>query len=497
MKSLKMGKMLGTIRRKNTNGAGDDPQGDGPEAVASRAVVCQGTRLQILLRIRRPQRLGRRGASPPPIVESAESSPAAAAECARLIRKYLKKDYWTRPSYQYNAIMLMRILADNPGQTFTRNMDQKFADTMKDLLRNGRDLSVMQMLMESLNTFETTKAWDEGLKTVIDMWKKEKEKAQKGGWQPQPPLVQQARNAPPFASPPNANPHSQNYFSRQHQSRKLPDPIELASRLEEARTSAKLLQQVVTNTPPGEVLNNDLIKEFADRCTSASRSVQGYMAAENPTPDNDTMESLIDTNEQLQTALSLHQRAMLNARKHAGLGAPAETPSPQESTGPQPNGAGSHQRPTPPLIETDDEEYAPPAMPPRKSNGKGKEREYDNSIAGPSRSHTPRAEEDPFKDPQPDNYSSGAAGGSGSAGATGGGASSGSYLNEDTRLSFEPFHPGFNATPSYLGRQDSSVGKETMHGAAGGEDRMPRIPDDENVSDAAQQKSKGPTMYRY
>ena len=116
----------------------------------------------------------------PPIVESAESSPAAAAECARLVRKYLKKDYWTRPSYQYNAIMLMRILADNPGQTFTRNMDQKFADTMKDLLRNGRDLSVMQMLMESLNTFETTKAWDEGLKTVIDMWKKEKEKAQKG-----------------------------------------------------------------------------------------------------------------------------------------------------------------------------------------------------------------------------------------------------------------------------------------------------------------------------
>jgi len=76
--------------------------------------------------------------------------------------------------------MLMRILADNPGQTFTRNMDQKFADTMKDLLRNGRDLSVMQMLMESLNTFESTKAWDEGLKPVIDMWKKEKEKAQKG-----------------------------------------------------------------------------------------------------------------------------------------------------------------------------------------------------------------------------------------------------------------------------------------------------------------------------
>ncbi|KAK8067841.1 hypothetical protein PG996_006953 [Apiospora saccharicola] len=487
MKSLKMGKMLGTIRRKNTNGSNDDPQGDGPEAVASRAVksFCESGG---------PNASGDEVLHLPPIVESAESSPAAAAECARLVRKYLKKDYWTKPSYQYNAIMLMRILADNPGQTFTRNMDQKFADTMKELLRNGRDPSVLQMLMESLNTFESTKSWDEGLKTVIDMWKKEKDKASKGGRYPQAPMPQQAMGTPPFASPQNQNPHSQNYFARQHQSRKLPDPVELASRLEEARTSAKLLQQVVTNTPPGEVLDNELIKEFAERCTSASRSVQGYMSAENPTPDNDTMESLIDTNEQLQTALSLHQRAMLNARKHAGLGAPAETPSPQDSTGPQPNGVGLHQRPTQPPINTEDEElYDPPSMPPRKTNGKGKEREFDNSIAGPSRSHTPRVEEDPFADPQPDSRSSGA-GGSGSAAAPGG---SSGHLNEDTRLAFEPFHPGFNATPSYLGRQDSSVGKETMHGAGGGEERMPRVPDEENISDTAQQKSKGPTMYRY
>ncbi|KAK7946473.1 uncharacterized protein PG986_010794 [Apiospora aurea] len=489
MKSLKMGKMLDTIRRKNTNGASDDPQGDGPEAVASRAVksFCESGG---------PQASGDEVLHLPPIVESAESSPAAAAECARLVRKYLKRDYWTKPSYQYNAIMVMRILVDNPGEVFTRNMDQKFADTVKELLRNGRDPSVMQMLMESLNTFESTRSWDEGMKPLIDMWRREKEKASKGGRYPQPPMgQQQSLNTPPFAPSPNPTTHSQNYFARQHQSRKLPDPVELASRLEEARTSAKLLQQVVTNTPPGEVLDNELIKEFADRCTSASRSVQGYMSAENPTPDNDTMESLIDTNEQLQTALSLHQRAMLNARKHAGLGGPTESSSPQDPTGPQPNGVSSNQRPTPPLINTDDEElYEPPPMPPRKTNGKGKEREYDNPIAGPSRSHTPRAEEDPFKDPQPDSHSSGA-GGSGSAAAPGG--SSGAYLNEDTRLAFEPFHPGFSATPSYLGRQDSSVGKETMHGAAGGEDRMPRIPDDESVSDTTQQKNKGPTVYRY
>lgn len=113
----------------------------------------------------------------PPIVESAESSPAAAAECARVIRRFLKKDSWSRPSYQYNALMLTRILSDNPGQTFTRNFDSKFVDTLKDLLRNGRDLSVRQMLMETLDQFESQKSWDEGLAGVIEMWKKEKEKA--------------------------------------------------------------------------------------------------------------------------------------------------------------------------------------------------------------------------------------------------------------------------------------------------------------------------------
>lgn len=115
----------------------------------------------------------------PSIVESAESSPAAAAECARLIRKFLKKEAWSKPAYQYNALMLVRILADNPGQTFTRNLDAKFADTLKELLRGGRDLSVRQFLMETLDQFEHQKGWDEGLAVVLEMWRKEKDKAYK------------------------------------------------------------------------------------------------------------------------------------------------------------------------------------------------------------------------------------------------------------------------------------------------------------------------------
>lgn len=93
----------------------------------------------------------------------------------------MKRDNWSKPSFQYNAIMLMRILADNPGPTFTRNIDQKCVDTMKDVLRSSRDPSVVQMLMETLTAFENTKAYDEGLALLLEMWKKEKEKAQKAG----------------------------------------------------------------------------------------------------------------------------------------------------------------------------------------------------------------------------------------------------------------------------------------------------------------------------
>ncbi|KAI1392193.1 uncharacterized protein F4822DRAFT_118809 [Hypoxylon trugodes] len=477
MKSLKMSKVLGTIRKKNSsNGVGTPTatEGEGPEATATRCVksfIESGS-----------NHAGDEVLFLPPIVDAAESSPAAAAECARLIRKYLKRDYWTKPSYQYNAIMLIRILADNPGQTFTRNVDQKFADTAKELLRHVRDPSVRQMMMETLDSFENTKAYDEGLSIIIDMWKKEKERAQKqfGGRTPQPPMPR-TMNAPPFDA------HSQNYFARSHSNRKLPNPVELASRLEEARTSAKLLQQVVTNTPPVEVLSNDLIKEFADRCTSASRSIQMYMTAEDPAPDNDTMESLIDANEQLQASLSLHQRAMLNARKLVAV------MDPQSQSQSQPRPSQSLDPVSPVESDRNSNGLEPPPVPARKPNGKGKEREYEPAVAGPSRTHTPigETEDDPFRDPEPEpsGSRSHAAGGS----STGGGA----YLDEP-RLAFEPFHPGFESTPSYMDRQESALGKEAMHGAGGAasDARHSRDDDDDSDYDATPQKQKEP-IYRY
>ncbi|KAK3695571.1 hypothetical protein B0T22DRAFT_455680 [Podospora appendiculata] len=475
-------KVLGTIKKRPTFGGTDsstpDPNGDSPEATAARYVrqFCEASGANS----------GDDVTCLPPIVDAAESSPAAAAECARLIRKFLHRDYWSKPSYQYNAIMLIRILSDNPGPTFTRNFDKKFVDAAKELLRSGRDQSVRQMLMETLDSFENTKGYDEGLGLIIGMWRKEKEKAYKAyGGRPQQPDPR-TFNAPPFPNPADA--HHQNYFSRAHSNRKLPKPIELANRLEEARTSAKLLEQVVACTPPSEVLSNDLIKEFADRCLSASRSIQGYMTADSPAPDNDTMESLIDTNEQLQSALNQHQRAMLNAKKQLGLGV-------ERSSNPSPSPPSLHNEPNRPsgtwarasaASSSSQPSLPPPPVPsmkPAVGNGKGKATAADwdaSPVAGPSRSNngTPHHDEDdPFRD-QPESSASSsrrvaAAGGSGA--------------DDTPRYVYEPYHPGFNSHGKGPAAEPvTPVSDDGLY-------------DDENAAyrDAAATGKKGDPVYRY
>jgi hypothetical protein len=263
----------------------------------------------------------------------------------------------------------------------------------------------------------------------------------------------------PQAFNPYQQPHLQAYNQpRPNHGKRLPDPVELANRLEEARTSAKLLEQVVACTPPSEVLANELIKEFSDRCASASRSVQGYMAAENPAPDNDTLESLIDTNEQLQQALNHHRRAVLQAKKQLGGG---DARSSTSSPAPHLPSPVEHSRAAAAAA-------AVPPVPARKlvagssSNGNGKGKAttldlYDSAaIAGPSRSAsgTPRNRtddddddddgQDPFRDPPPEpHYSSSGkpTAGSSSSRPVGGGA----LGDGPPRLSFEPFHPGFGS----------------------------------------------------
>jgi hypothetical protein len=251
----------------------------------------------------------------------------------------------------------------------------------------------------------------------------------------------------------------QNYFARNHTSKRLPDTVQLAARLEEARTSANLLSQVVGHTPPHEILANDLIKEFADRCQSASRSIQGYMVANDPTPDNDTMENLIDTNEQLQSALNTHQRAVLSARKQLGIGerTSADTPSPVLPV--EANG----KRPGVPHMASSGSN-APPL--PVRNNGKGKETDVFVPPAGPppgkGKDLPDEPSEDPFRDPEPSSSKAG--------------PSSSYAAPDEQRFAFEPFHPGFQSTQSYVDRQDSAVGKVHMHGASASSSSTPAPP---------------------
>lgn len=110
-------------------------------------------------------------------MEAAESNPATAREGALCIQRYLGKEYNSRAYAQYNAIMLIRILNDNPGPTFTRNFDASFVKTVKELLREGQDLSVQQMLRETLDSLQSKQKDNETLGLILEMWKKEKAKS--------------------------------------------------------------------------------------------------------------------------------------------------------------------------------------------------------------------------------------------------------------------------------------------------------------------------------
>lgn len=251
-------------------------------------------------------------------------------------------------------------------------------------------------------------------------------------------------NAPPFDQ------HNQNYFSRTHSTnRPLPAPHELSSRVEEARTSAKLLTQLCQSTPPTEFLENDLIREFADRCLSASRSIQGYIVAQDPPPDNDTMLTLIETNEQLALAMSKHQRGVLMARKTLGISS-ENGPSTRNS----PEAAASFAPPPGPPPS----QNKPPAMPPRQPAPVSAQPTTQESRIQPTARNVPNSRvseplEDPFRDPTVTT------------------ANDPPFPADNRppadqfhdRLGVEPYHPGFHPTQSYMGRQDSAVGKVVMH----------------------------------
>ena len=403
----------------------------------------------------------------PTIVESAVASPTAAAAAAQQIRKFLSKENYERPHVQYNAVMLIRILADNPGQSFTKNLDKQFADTCKHLLRQQEDKSVSQILRESLDSMEREKAYDTNLNTLFAMWRKEKGYMANAAKQVGPRRL----NAPAW----NGQQISGGFSEGGHRSRSkgLPPPIELAGRIEEARTSAKLLLQLVQSTPANELIGNELVKEFAERCTAAQRSVQGYIACDNPSPDDDTMLTLIETNEQLSLAASKHQRAILQARRAIGASPsppvpgntynnnnysalPTRAPPPATTSSPPPAQPTAPQSeiPTLPSLGLESNEPKPNMaagykkddlpLPPALQAGPGRPRSNSNAAQEP--------EDDPFADHH--TYAAPAGAPPGQSGAS-------APVN-----GYTPYRQSYQPTPSYLGRQESAANNITMHGAA-------------------------------
>ncbi|KAF1364521.1 hypothetical protein EJ07DRAFT_172543 [Lizonia empirigonia] len=412
---------LGSLMRKRSSqGIATDSNADTPDANAARGVrlFCESAAANS----------GEEVLHLPTIVEAAESSPSAAAAAASQIRRFLSKENYKTPHVQYNAIMLIRILADNPGPSFTKNFDKNFADTVKHLLRDGKDPSVAQILTETLDALERDKAFDTNLNILFTMWRKEKGLMENAAKQMGPRRL----NAPAWST-------------GQHFSgvKRIAPPAELAGRIEEARTSAKLLLQLVQSTPPNELIGNELVKEFAERCTSAQRSVQGYIACDNPAPDDDTMLTLIETNEQLSLAASKHQRAVLQARRLPAMPPRdnVQTVSPMDSLprdpyDPLPNAAPYGAPPTQaPAVPSHNDSNVPSSLQAAPNQPR-------DSSAPQQQAENPFADHYTSTDTPPTNPR-----------ANGYGGASDSY------------HPGYQSTPSYMQRQESSANNLTMHGA--------------------------------
>ncbi|KAI5802897.1 hypothetical protein FPQ18DRAFT_314593 [Pyronema domesticum] len=241
----------------------------------------------------------------PAIVDLAESAPTMCTLAATAIRRNLDLKNISRPYVQYNSIMLIRILSQNPGHIFTRNLgEQKWVTTVKELLRQGRDPSVHQILCETLENFtvEPERIADESLNGLRELWAKEKGNGGYGGQQRQQQMPIQPLVMPPSMTMP-----------LHQEPEPLPSPQELAARISEANTSAKLLQQLVQSTPVSQINGHELIQEFKDRCKLAQRSVQGYIQADPPT-DVETLTTLIETNDHLSMSLQSLREAVQKAR---------------------------------------------------------------------------------------------------------------------------------------------------------------------------------------
>lgn len=258
------------------------------------------------------------------------------------------------------------------------------------------------------------------------------------------PLIISLQRQPGVSYAQQPNPRLHSHSSRNHKPAGLPPPHELAQRVEEARTSSKLLLQVVQSTPPAELLGNELVKEFVERCQSASRSIQGYIHSDNPAPDADTLLTLIETNDQISTAISRHQRAYLQARRLTG--AVNTTPNPSAATGGLFEVPGSQ----PSSVSTPRSLNSPLPPPPRRYTQPQPQPQPQPQDPFDDRHESDLPRVDTMYAPlEPKNY----------------GISASSGQHNGTTHNPTVYHTDFQPMSPYDDRQEYAANHRTMHGA--------------------------------
>ncbi|KAK9373448.1 uncharacterized protein V1513DRAFT_158746 [Lipomyces chichibuensis] len=218
----------------------------------------------------------------PVIVECAQATPLAAKGAIKAVRKRLDPKHASSTASQYNAIMVLRILVDANSQTILNQIseDDKLAPVVKDVLKRSRDPSVRELLATTLEHF----AFEKPSTTELAALNKVYSKYVAGG------------SGSYKNSPSRHEPVSQE---------KLDDVVE------EGKTSASLLRQVVSTTPPVEISGSPLVMEFYERCVQLSTKIQSYLSRDSVPPlDESTIMTLISANDTIGTALEAHKAAL-------------------------------------------------------------------------------------------------------------------------------------------------------------------------------------------
>ncbi|KAK9464778.1 hypothetical protein V1512DRAFT_255068 [Lipomyces arxii] len=208
----------------------------------------------------------------PVIVECAQATANAAREAVRATRKQLDPKRGGSSASQCRAVMVLRILVDAGSDNVLAQVeeDEKLVSVVRSVMRQTGDLSLRQMMIDALAHFADKKELKR-LKGVNDEYK-----SRIGG-----------------------------------EKMKEVNIEKIEGLIEEAKSSAGLLQQVLSTTPPAQMAGSPLVMEFYDRCTKLKTKIQSYLSREYDSPlQASIIMNLISASDTIDTAMDQHKLLM-------------------------------------------------------------------------------------------------------------------------------------------------------------------------------------------